>query len=70
METKELIKVKDEKMFEKMMDGLNLSDRQRKIFVLKYHHYMRAIDIAETLGVCQDTITDELRIIRQKLAAI
>lgn len=56
--------------FYKLRDKLNLTDRQRDIFYLKYSRGWRNIDIAEELGVNQDTVGDELKIVRAKLAAI
>lgn len=49
---------------------LNLSDRQREVFVLKYSKLWRNIDIAEELGVSQDTIGEDTKDIREKLKAI
>lgn len=56
--------------FYKLRDKLNLTDRQRDIFYLKYSRGWRNIDIAEELGVNQDTVGDENKIIRAKLATI
>lgn len=51
-------------------DRLNLSDRQRTVFYLKYGRRWRHIDIAEEVGVCQDTISADVNEIAKKLAAI
>lgn len=53
--------------FYKVRDALNLTDRQREIFVLKYSRGWRNLDIADELEVTQNIIGDELKIIRGKL---
>lgn len=55
------------KEFYKIRDELNLTDKQREIFVLKYSRGWRNIDIAEELGIHQDTVTEHMRVIREKL---
>lgn len=70
MEPRDVIKIATMDEFNEVMDSLNLSDRQRKIFVLKYSHLWRMIDIANILGIHQDTVADDLRVIREKLAQI
>lgn len=70
MEPRDVIKIATMDEFNEVMDSLNLSDRQRKIFVLKYSHLWRMIDIANMLGIHQDTVADDLRVIREKLAQI
>lgn len=58
--------------FMRLRDSLNLTDRQKEIFVLKYSRGLRNIDIAEELDppITQDTVGADVKIIRQKLAAI
>lgn len=56
--------------FNKLLDSLNLSDRQRKVFVLKFSKLWRNIDIAAELSVHQDTISSDMKVIRKKLAEI
>lgn len=58
--------------FMRLRDSLNLTDRQKEIFVLKYSRGLRNIDIAEELNppVTQDTVGADVKVIRQKLAAI
>lgn len=55
--------------FNEIKDSLNLTDRQREIFDMKYHRGLRNIDIAEELKpqVHQDTVASELKVIREKL---
>lgn len=64
------MKIPTMKEFYELRDKLNLTDRQREIFFLKYSRGMRNIDIGEELGVNQDTVGDEIKIVRAKLAAI
>lgn len=70
MTPKELSKTPTMKEFLEIRDMLNLSDRQREVFVLKYSKLWRNIDIAEELGVSQDTIGEDTKDIREKLKAI
>lgn len=64
------MKIPTLKEFYELRDSLNLTDRQREIFFLKFSRGWRNIDIAEELGINQDTVGDDLRNIREKLAAI
>lgn len=66
----EVMQIPTMEAFLKLRDSLNLTDRQRKIFVLKYSRGWRNIDIAEELQVNQDTVGADLKIIRQKLVKI
>ena len=53
-----------------LKDDLLLSDRQDKIF---HMYYIRRLDlnfIADELGVCPLVISNELKIIRKKLAKV
>lgn len=58
--------------FMRLRDQLNLTDRQKEIFVLKYSRGLRNIDIAEELNppVTQDTVGADVKVIRRKLAAV
>lgn len=72
MEPKDVMRIPTMEAFYNLRDSLNLTDRQREIFFLKYSRGMRNIDIANELDppVNQDTVGDDLKIIRAKLAAI
>lgn len=72
MEPKDVINIPTMDAFLKLRDSLNLTDRQRDIFLLKYSRGMRNIDIANELDIpiSQDTVGAELKIIRTKLAFI
>ena len=72
MEPKEVMKIPTMDAFFELRDNLNLTDRQKEIFFLKYSRGWRNIDIANELDppVCQDTVSEDLRIIREKLVSI
>lgn len=70
MRPEEVIKIPTMDEFNAFLDSLNLSDRQRKVFVMKFSRLLRNIDIANELGVNQDTVSKDMRVIRQKLAAV
>lgn len=66
----DVISIPTMEAFLELRDKLNLTDRQREIFLLKYSRGWRNLDIAEELKVNQDTISEELRKIRTKLVAV
>lgn len=70
MEPKDVIKISTMDSFYALLDKLNLTDRQREIFVMKFSRGWRNIDIAEELNTTQYTVGDDLKVIREKLAAI
>ncbi len=70
MEPKDVINLNTMEEFYELRDRLNLTDRQREIFYLKYSRGWRNIDIAAELDVSQDTVSDDLKIIRKKLVKI
>lgn len=70
MDIRDVMKIPTMDAFYELRDKLNLTDRQRDIFVLKYSRGWRNIDIAEELGVNQDTVGYDLKIIRAKLASM
>lgn len=72
MELSDVLKIPTMDAFFELRDKLNLTDRQREIFFLKYSRGWRNIDIGNELDppVCQDTVSEDLRIIREKLVAI
>lgn len=70
MEPRDVIKIATIEEFNELLDSLNLSDRQRKIFVLKYSHLWRMIDIAELLDISQNTVAEDLKIIRENLTQV
>lgn len=70
MEPKDVFEIPTMSAFYELRDSLNLTDRQRNVFFLKYSKGWRNIDIAEELQVHQDTVSCDLREIRKKLVAI
>lgn len=70
MEPKDVMRIPTMEEFNRIKDSLNLSDRQRKVFHLKYSKLWRIIDIAEELGIHPETVANDLKDIRMKLAAV
>lgn len=68
----DVMKIPTMEQFLQLRDTLNLTDRQREIFFLKYSRGLRNIDIANELQpqVNQDTVGAEIKIIKEKLAVI
>lgn len=66
----DVISIPTMEAFYELRDKLNLTDRQREIFLLKYSRGWRNLDIATELEINQDTVSDDLRTIRKKLVAI
>ncbi len=70
MTPKELSALPTKDQFFAVRDKLNLTDRQKAVFTLKWSQGWRNIDIANELGFSQDTISSDIRDILPKLAAI
>lgn len=69
--TEEEIKNIGTKMkFQEILDNLQLTDRQKQIFVLKYGRGFLNEDIAAEIGFCRKIVSDELKIIRHKMAQL
>lgn len=68
MEPRDVMSVTTMDEVYRIRDALNLTDRQRELFVMAYSRRIRYIDMAEELGICQDTVTADMKIIREKLA--
>lgn len=66
----DVINIATLEQFNQLKDSLNLSNRQRDIFTLKYSRLWRNIDIAEELEISADTVAKELSAIRAKLLEI
>lgn len=56
--------------FQQILDNLQLTDRQKEIFVLKYGRGFLNEDIAAEIGYCRKIVSDELRVIRHKMAQL
>lgn len=66
----DVINIPTKEEFNKLLDSLNLSDRQRTIFILKFARLWTNLAIAEEIGYNQDTVGREMKVIRKKLADI
>lgn len=67
---KEVIDITTMDEFYELLNSLNLSDRQRKVFIMKYSRQLTHEKIAEELDVSIDAVCDDSKVIRTKLAAI
>lgn len=70
MNQKDVINIETMDEFNTLLNSLNLSDRQRQIFILRYSRKMAIVDIAEELEISKATVCEDSKVIRQKLAAI
>lgn len=70
MDPKDVIKIPTMEEFNRIKDSLNLSDRQRQIFFYKYSKLWKSVDIAAELKIHPDTVSEDLGVIRSKLAAL
>lgn len=70
MNEKDVIRIPTMRAFNNLRNSLNLTDRQRKIFDLRYSNGMYIIDIATKLDVDKKTVQSELRIIKEKLKSV
>lgn len=70
MKPEDVISIPTMDEFNKLLNSLNLSDRQREIFVFKYSRLWRNLDIAEELGINQDTVSADIKVIREKLKSV
>lgn len=56
--------------FDEILNSLQLTDRQKQIFVLKYGRGFLNEDIAAEIGYCRKTVSEELSIIRHKMGQL
>lgn len=56
--------------FQEILDKLQLTDRQKQIFVLKYGRGFLNEDIAAEIGYCRKIVSEELKVIRHKMAQL
>ena len=56
--------------FQEILENLQLTDRLKEIFVLKYGRGFLNEDIAAEIGYCRKTVSEELQIIRHKMAQL
>lgn len=64
------VKLRFTERFEKLLNGLCLTDRQKEIVRLKYLRGWVSADIAAELDVSRKTITNELQVIRKVIGSI
>lgn len=70
MTENEIKKVGTKMKFQEILENLQLTDRQKQIFVLKYGRGFLNEDIAAEIGFCRKIVSDELKIIRHKMAQL
>lgn len=70
MTRREVFNIPTKEQFEDLLNCLNLSDRQREIFVLRFSRGWTMLEIATELGYCVETIKKECRVINKKLKHI
>lgn len=70
MTEEEIKKIGTKMKFQEILDNLQLTDRQKQIFVLKYGRGFLNEDIAAEIGFCRKIVSDELKIIRHKMAQL
>lgn len=56
--------------FQEILENLQLTDRQKQIFVLKYGRGLLNEDIAAEIGYCRKIVSEELKVIRHKMAQL
>lgn len=67
MNEKDVINLPTMEAFNNLLDSLNLTDRQRRIFELRYSRGLFQQDIAAEIDVDRKTVVSELKIIKEKL---
>lgn len=70
MTEEEIKKIGTKMKFQEILNNLQLTDRQKQIFVLKYGRGFLNEDIAAEIGFCRKIVSDELKIIRHKMAQL
>lgn len=64
------VKLRFAERFDKLLDSLCLTDRQKEIARFKYLRGWVSADIAEELEVSRKTISNELQVIRKVIGSI
>ena len=70
MTEKEIKYVGTKLKFQDILEKLQLTDRQKQIFVLKYGRGFLNEDIAAEIGYCRKIVSEELKVIRHKMAQL
>lgn len=66
----EVKKIGPKSTFDEILGKLQLTDRQKDIFILRYGRGWMLADISAELGWCRKTISEELSVIRDKMAQL
>lgn len=70
MTENEIKKVGTKMKFQEILENLQLTDRQKQIFVLKYGRGLLNEDISAEIGYCRKIVSEELKVIRHKMAQL
>ncbi len=70
MSEDEIIRIPTMEAFNTLLDDLNITDRQREIFINRYSRGMFLVDISTEMDIDKKTIIKELKEIRQKVRDI
>lgn len=70
MNEKDVIRIPTMEAFNNLRDSLNITDRQKAIFNLRYSKGMYIVDIAAELKTDRKTVQKELKVIKEKLNEI
>lgn len=70
MTEKDVFDIAEKSTFEEIYNRLQLTDRQKEIFKLRYGRGWYMADICEEVGYCRKTVSEELAKIRRKMAQL
>lgn len=70
MTDKDIFNIAEKDTLDEIFNRLNLTDLQKKIFVLRYYRGWYTADIAAEVDRARSTVSKELAIIRRKMAQI
>lgn len=70
MTQKEVYAIPTKDQLMELLESLNLSDRQREVFLLRFARKWTMIEIATELGYCVGTVKKDCRVIKRKLKCI
>ncbi len=65
-----MIKLRFSERFDKLVDSLCLTDRQKQIARLKYLRGWANEDVAAHVGVCRKTVTEEMKVISEIIGSV
>lgn len=70
MSEDEIIRIPTMEAFNTLLDALNLTDRQREIFINRYSRGMFLADISVEMDIDKKTVIKELKEIRKKVREV